>query len=168
MIHLILDPGGDHQPIKVQPNFPITIGRDPTCEIVLPGDEFVSRLHCTVSCDGRHGLVQDEGSANGTFVNGDKVGLRVLHPDDVLAVGETQYQVSYQTQRVEASACSRCQATIETMKPQLIDGQLVSSRMVDGKRLCHRCADSAAAPTESRDTGLYRALTARKPPNRRR
>lgn len=167
MIHLILDPGGDHQPITVQPNFPITIGRDPTCEIVLPGDEFVSRLHCTVSCDGSQGLVQDEGSANGTFVNGDKVGLRVLQPDDVLAVGETQYQVSFQKQRAEATLCAKCKVTIESMKPQLINGQLVSSRVVDGRRLCHRCADAGASRSESKDTGLYRALTARKPPPRR-
>jgi len=47
---------------------PITIGRDPACDIRL-NDPTVSRYHAWLTQEGGHWYVSDTGSANGTLVN---------------------------------------------------------------------------------------------------
>lgn len=52
-----------------------TIGRAPQCEIVITGmqSKLVSRLHARIDVSGPRYLLQDEKSANGTYVNGRKI-----------------------------------------------------------------------------------------------
>lgn len=49
-----------------------SLGRSSLCEIVVPR-EIVSRLHARVVRDGPRFLLHDAGSANGTFVNGERL-----------------------------------------------------------------------------------------------
>lgn len=67
------------------------IGRDGTCDVSLPWDDQVSRLHAELVCLRGHRLVVDDGlSRNGTFLNGDRVeGRRRLRPGDRVRVGST-------------------------------------------------------------------------------
>lgn len=67
----------------------LTIGRSRESDIFLE-DLAVSRLHTTVARDeqGRY-ILRDEGSANGTYVNGQKVGEHVLDEGDEIQVGQT-------------------------------------------------------------------------------
>lgn len=67
---------------------PVTIGRDPACEVVLAG-ERVSRRHCLVRAVLSGGEIVDLDSANGTLVNGAplKAGTLVLRDGDVIEVG---------------------------------------------------------------------------------
>lgn len=61
-------------------------GRGPDSDIFL-GDVTVSREHARFLVDD-HGLtVEDLGSMNGTYVNGDRVDAYVLKPDDELIIG---------------------------------------------------------------------------------
>lgn len=61
-------------------------GRGPDSDIFL-GDVTVSREHARFLVD-EHGLtVEDLGSMNGTYVNGDRVDAYVLKPNDELIVG---------------------------------------------------------------------------------
>ncbi len=55
---------------------PVTIGRDPACELPLQ-DDGISRRHCRVSRagDGDHFLVEDLRSTNGTLLNGEPLKL---------------------------------------------------------------------------------------------
>jgi hypothetical protein len=64
------------------------VGRNPENEIFLV-DPSVSRRHAVVDVQGDHLLVRDAGSSNGTFVNGERVQLRTLHPGDRVAFGKT-------------------------------------------------------------------------------
>jgi predicted component of type VI protein secretion system len=67
---------------------PITIGRSPEADVVVP-DERVSRIHCGVRLwDGEY-TVRDLKSTNGTFVNGRRVETTALKPGDVIRVGST-------------------------------------------------------------------------------
>ncbi len=70
------------------------IGRDPSNQIVLP-DLLVSRVHATVAVE--HGVLQllDEGSANGTRVNGSPVKTSTLKPGDVVQFGNTPLTVGF-------------------------------------------------------------------------
>lgn len=46
-----------------------TIGRDPSCDLFL-NNMTVSRLHATITIDGTSAKIKDEGSLNGTWVDG--------------------------------------------------------------------------------------------------
>ncbi len=69
----------------------VTIGRRPTCDVPLPWDDNVSRLHAQLIRLGADWVLCDEGlSHNGTYVNGEHVrGRRRLVAGDVLTVGNT-------------------------------------------------------------------------------
>jgi len=58
-----------------QPSYCV-LGRSRSCTLRLPGDATVSRQHCLLELDADGAWVQDLGSLNGTFVNGDKIGQR--------------------------------------------------------------------------------------------
>jgi predicted component of type VI protein secretion system len=78
---------------------PIVIGRAPDVDLVLQDDE-VSRRHARVSPAGEDSaLVEDLGSANGTFVNDSELhGPARLDPADELLVGVTLIEVRSRTQ----------------------------------------------------------------------
>ena len=70
------------------------IGRDPSNQIVLP-DLLVSRMHATVMVE--QGSIQliDNGSANGTRVNGVPVKTSTLKPGDTIQFGNTPLTVDF-------------------------------------------------------------------------
>ena len=65
---------------------PLSIGRLAECDVVL-ADDSVSRRHAEVRRQGSEIVVVDLGSTNGTKVNGERVGERVLDDGDVVTVG---------------------------------------------------------------------------------
>src|SRR5262245_32900179 len=67
-----------------------TLGRHPDNTIQLL-DRIVSKTHCHIDLvDGKHTLI-DQGSLNGTYVNGERVqGTRVLRQDDEISLGSTK------------------------------------------------------------------------------
>lgn len=73
---------------------PVVLGRDETSGIRLDGDEFASGRHARLE-PARDGVfVEDLGSTNGTFVNGERIsGRRALSPGDILRVGETELRL---------------------------------------------------------------------------
>jgi hypothetical protein len=68
----------------------VTLGREPSCTIMIDDDAFVSQLHVRVFDYEGQPMVEDLGSTNGTFHNGSKlVGTKLLHPGDRIQVGTT-------------------------------------------------------------------------------
>jgi predicted component of type VI protein secretion system len=53
-------------------SFPITVGRSSQCDFVVP-NAGVSRRHATISLAGGNCTIEDSGSANGTFVEGERL-----------------------------------------------------------------------------------------------
>lgn len=70
------------------------IGRDASNQIVLP-DLLVSRVHATVMLEHNELRVVDNGSSNGTLVNGARVTQAVLKPGDIVQIGNTPLTVAY-------------------------------------------------------------------------
>ena len=70
----------------LRPNREITIGRSSDLDMVLVED-MVSRKHAKITTDDRTVLIQDLGSTNGTFVNGEKVRSVRLKEGDRILVG---------------------------------------------------------------------------------
>jgi eukaryotic-like serine/threonine-protein kinase len=66
------------------------LGRSRTCHLQLPADPTVSRQHCLIEMD-EHGLwAQDLASLNGTYVNGERIGLRPERSDVTQLQGPRQ------------------------------------------------------------------------------
>jgi hypothetical protein len=71
-------------------NGDITIGRDPGCTVTIDGDAFVSQRHARVYVVDGQPMVEDLGSTNGSFHNGNRLhGSRLLNPGDRVQVGYT-------------------------------------------------------------------------------
>ena len=68
-----------------------TIGRAAECDIALPWDAQVSRVHAELVCVGRDWAIDDGGlSRNGTYVNGQRIAeRRRLRDGDTLRFGAT-------------------------------------------------------------------------------
>ncbi|MGZ3710059.1 MAG: FHA domain-containing protein, partial [Bdellovibrionota bacterium] len=64
-----------------------SIGRQTGNQIVLASSK-VSKKHCTLVVDNGELLVKDQGSSNGTFVNGILTKLRKIKSGDRISVGE--------------------------------------------------------------------------------
>jgi hypothetical protein len=64
----------------------IRIGRSRENQIVLD-DPSVSRLHATIIVNGNSYFVRDNGSTNGTFINGRRIQQEALQMTDILKVG---------------------------------------------------------------------------------
>jgi hypothetical protein len=77
---LVLQPGSKE----------VTIGRRADQKISLPWDHEVSRIHALLDPAGDHWAVVDEGSSNGTHVNGSRIeGRRRLDDKDRMCFGST-------------------------------------------------------------------------------
>jgi hypothetical protein len=62
---------------------PVTIGRNPECDIRLTAD-VVSGVHASVACHAGQWILHDRSSRNGTWVNGTRVQeTALLHNDEV-------------------------------------------------------------------------------------
>ncbi len=91
---MILAVGG---PLQGQ-SFPVDahgvrIGRDPANEVVIPTPD-VSRHHARVILHNGALWVQDAGSRNGVYVNGNRVsGHKQVSPGDRVVVGNSEFQV---------------------------------------------------------------------------
>ncbi len=78
---LILQEGHQRWPLD-KSHF--TLGRGPDCDIILP-DRVVSRLHAHIDRRDEGYFIMDDGSKNGTFVNGKPVTepLRLIDGDEI-------------------------------------------------------------------------------------
>lgn len=68
----------------------VTIGRAPDCEISIPSDE-ISRKHAQVKPISDGLSVEDLGSSNGTYINGERVEKGLLKPGDELRLDTIRF-----------------------------------------------------------------------------
>jgi hypothetical protein len=77
------------QPIRLDPQRTLTIGRDPRCGLALPEEPGLSRRHAELRCqaDGSW-LLCDLGSRNGTWIGEERLeGCRPLREGDLIRLG---------------------------------------------------------------------------------
>lgn len=63
---------------------------------VITCNKAISRVHCCIDREGTEYLITDMGSANGTFVNGDRVlpnQSRKIQPGDVVRLADSEFRV---------------------------------------------------------------------------
>ena len=90
MAKLIINPtSGAKKEIPVAGKI-VSIGRDPSNDLVL-SDAMVSRRHAILERRGDDFVIRDNGSSNGTLVNGDRVvGEQPLGDGDLIAIGSAR------------------------------------------------------------------------------
>ena len=85
----ILEPA-DHRGESYPLTDELTVGRGGGCGIVLPADQFVSTVHARVFRRGADVFVEDLGSRNGTYVNGERITTSTkIRRGDRVQFGET-------------------------------------------------------------------------------
>jgi hypothetical protein len=62
--------------------------------IVITGDKFISKDHATITVDSQKIAIEDPGSTNGSFVNGEKISNAVVKTGDMLRFGETIFRLT--------------------------------------------------------------------------
>jgi hypothetical protein len=89
-LEIVEGPGAGRQ---VPLDRPLEIGREAGADVVVD-DELVSRRHVRVTPDGAGAVVEDLGSRNGSFVNGEEIHARTrMGPGDHLLVGVTMLEL---------------------------------------------------------------------------
>ncbi len=81
----------------------MAIGRDPENDIRL-SDRSVSKRHALVCLVGGEYVIQDLGSLNGIFINGERVKTAVLRSGDTLKLGHAILRFIHKAEREEAKA----------------------------------------------------------------
>jgi pSer/pThr/pTyr-binding forkhead associated (FHA) protein len=79
-------------PISVGHKLSMTIGRDPSNDLVL-NDNMISRFHVTLKIRGRRIAFEDLGSSNGLFINGSRQSQGTLTVGDKMVLGPFQFFV---------------------------------------------------------------------------
>jgi len=85
---LIVNAGADNQRELIFDQNVIKIGALDDNDVVLD-DETVSRNHCRIVQEDDHYVVIDQGSTNGTHINGVRIREAFLSPNVILCVGNT-------------------------------------------------------------------------------
>jgi len=82
------------QPVSaIALRYPMTVGRLPASDLHLPEDD-VSRFHASLELRDGHPWVVDQGSRNGVYLNGARVGAGMLEPGVCLRIGQTVFWCS--------------------------------------------------------------------------
>jgi pSer/pThr/pTyr-binding forkhead associated (FHA) protein len=89
-----IDPADADFFFRLLPGSLKTMGRAPGVDFIVDA-ALVSRVHCRLTLsEANELLLEDLGSTNGTFVNGQKVAKAALCNGDKLAVGRVQFMVN--------------------------------------------------------------------------
>ncbi|MFN3201891.1 MAG: AgmX/PglI C-terminal domain-containing protein [Bradymonadia bacterium] len=108
----------------------IKIGKLSSSHVRLD-DESVSRMHAVVEVSGPDNVVLlDLGSAQGTFVNGERITKRLLTTGDQLQVGEIRVVVKISGQRVQQAAPAAAAPAGHTGQPAAAVQAAVMQRAV--------------------------------------
>jgi predicted component of type VI protein secretion system len=88
------DDSGAQRFVPLDGETSLTIGRGSGCDVRLPWDERVSRVHAGLERVGSDWTVVDDGlSRNGTFLNGERLtGRRRLRDGDTFVLGSTSFR----------------------------------------------------------------------------
>jgi serine/threonine protein kinase len=122
----------------------LVIGRSLNVDVSVD-DLRVSRRHAQIEHGDKGVFVSDLRSANGTFVNGQRITKAALRPGDRLQVGnadlKVQLQYSDEDYLERSHACDVCRRAISLMT--FADGDVIQ---LGDKFICPQCRDKQATP----------------------
>ena len=84
--------GSDAGQVYDLPATGASLGRDLGNPISLPLDSTTSRRHASITATAGGFSLRDEGSSNGTFVNGRRIQEHPLQPGDEIRIGANVFR----------------------------------------------------------------------------
>jgi len=103
MPKLIVNPTSSSRREIPLPRSLLSIGRDPSNDLVLP-DAMVSRRHAVIEFRSSQYFLRDCNSSNGSLVNGDRVSERSLRDGDLVAIGTARLLFREEAEALNAEA----------------------------------------------------------------
>jgi pSer/pThr/pTyr-binding forkhead associated (FHA) protein/uncharacterized RDD family membrane protein YckC len=158
MAKLIVNPTSSSKREIPLPRTLLSIGRDPSNDVVLP-DAMVSRRHAVIEYRGTQYFIRDCNSSNGSLVNGDRVSERSLRDGDLVAIGTARILFREEMEGEESGAskvvqhpssrrllCPSCQGDIR--KGDLFCRQCGASVIPSAppKAVCTSCGTAVPLP----------------------
>lgn len=105
----------------------MVVGREPQCEIAID-NLGISRQHCALMNKGDAFVVQDLGSANGTFVNGKKVVEHYLNDGDEIFLGK--YVLKFKNEGQNKAEVARDGNVVpDTLNTFVMDGAKIQEQL---------------------------------------
>ncbi len=102
----------------------LTIGRSSRNDICI-NDPFASRLHAELRRENDNVLLVDNGSANGTFLNGQKLsGAAKLRLGDIIRIGETEIEYSAGEQNTISGATVHLSGVVDKLPADTVTTHL--------------------------------------------
>jgi FHA domain len=89
----------------------VVVGRDPSVDVLL-SDGSVSRKHAVIERRGTSWAVVDQGSANGTFLDSQRIADSVLRNGQELRFGAVAFRVEIETDAPETTLLPQPEATV--------------------------------------------------------
>jgi len=106
-------------------NGAVVVGRSSTCHIVLD-DGLVSRRHAQFVVNAKLASIEDFGSVNGVYLNGERIsGQRALRDGDRVQIGKQDFVLRSATKVVQVAPPERFSA--ETLHGQTIPRELMEA-----------------------------------------
>ena len=94
MLYLTIHESGNHRPLVIS-NFPATIGRSASCNVVLESDS-ISAHHAVIDIDGENFTLKDQQSTNGIYAGGKRVTEHTLKDGETIHIADVEIQVHFQ------------------------------------------------------------------------
>jgi pSer/pThr/pTyr-binding forkhead associated (FHA) protein len=120
-----LENAPDHQGTIAIGEETMTIGRDPKLAQIVFADKSVSRLHARIMQSGNTFRLYDEGSASGTYINFEQVGLtpQVLNNNDEVHIGRVhlRFHVSAVEDDADSTQIMPAPQSPEAAQPAEVD-----------------------------------------------
>ena len=124
-------------------NGSLSIGRSTSCDVAI-ADRFLSRQHARLFCSGDSWFVEDLGSRNGTFVNGQPVDSPAeVRPGDLISLSASQI-------RVRGGEPARPASSVDT------NGAISDQVLLPAAEMLRRSATPLGEDSESRPAELAR------------
>ena len=89
------------------------IGRDESCEVSVPEESYLSRVHCILSYENGQLLIQDNQSSNGVFLNGERIVSDFLRLGEPYSLGNVTMVVSESDAAEEPSSINTAEAGVD-------------------------------------------------------
>ncbi len=139
MYKLIIQLDKDHVDELVIKRDVTTVGRRADNDIRLD-DTTVSSHHAQFSAAGEKAYVEDLGSTNGTYVNGERIKVQAVADGDVIVIGK--HKITYRNLPEEAGVQASTESPDATMQ---IDRRELDRLLVSAERVVVRSEDGRPA-----------------------
>ncbi|MCZ2155407.1 MAG: FHA domain-containing protein, partial [Bryobacterales bacterium] len=82
--------------IRVKDGATVTVGRQATATFTISNDATLSGRHFSISAHGQVCVIKDEGSSNGTYINGTRTEQADVYAGSRIKAGHSEFLVSFQ------------------------------------------------------------------------